>query len=171
LSAQVSPLLVRRSHFAVSDFLGCVVFPWRTTLATVKRTANPLVELGLPKSITQQYLAGRPQPTSSSHGLSLPSALEESRVHLPQACLPTTFRLQGLVTLMAVFSPRSRAGSVSHRQRSWDSPFGAFSFRKVSDPFPGGRTHLPFRPPVYPHRGAGRLDRPRFLGFSPSGSP
>jgi hypothetical protein len=51
-------------------------------------------------------------------------------------CLPTSFRLQGLVTLLAAYSPRFRAGSVSHRQRSWDSPFGAFSSRKVSDPFP-----------------------------------
>jgi len=86
-------------------------------------------------------------------------------------CLPATFRLQGLVTLLAVYSPQYRAGSVSHRQRSWDSPFGAFSFRKVSSPFPGGRPHLPFRLSVYPHRNAGRLDRPRFLGFAPSGSP
>jgi hypothetical protein len=86
-------------------------------------------------------------------------------------CLPATFRLQGLATLLTVFSPQSRAGSVSHRQRSWDSPFGAFSFRKVSIPFPGGRTHLPFRLSVYPHRSGGRLGRPRFLGFAPSESP
>jgi hypothetical protein len=47
-------------------------------------------------------------------------------------CLPATFRLQGLVTLLAVSSLRSLAGFVSHRRRSWDSPFGAFSSRKVS---------------------------------------
>ena len=45
--------------------------------------------------------------------------------------LPATFRLQGLATLLTVSSLRSRAGSVSSRQRSWDSPFGAFSSRKV----------------------------------------
>jgi len=38
-----------------------------------------------------------------------------------------------LVTLLAVSSLRSLAGFVSHRQRSWDSPFGASSSRKVSE--------------------------------------
>jgi hypothetical protein len=63
---------------------------------------------------------------------------------------PASFRLQGLVTLVTAFSPRSRAGFVSHRQRSWDSPFGAFSSRKVSAASPGGRTHIPFNPSVLP---------------------
>jgi hypothetical protein len=31
---------------------------------------------------------------------------------------------------LTVFSLRPRAGSVSHRRRSWDSPFGAFSSRE-----------------------------------------
>jgi hypothetical protein len=47
-------------------------------------------------------------------------------------CLPATFRLQGLVTLLTAYSLRLRAGSVSHRRRSWDYPFGAFFSRKVS---------------------------------------
>lgn len=34
---------------------------------------------------------------------------------------PATFRLQGLVTLLTAYSPRTRAGLVSCRQRSWDS--------------------------------------------------
>jgi hypothetical protein len=63
---------------------------------------------------------------------------------------PATFRLQGLVTLLTVYALRALAGSVSHRRRSWDSPFGAFSSRKVSAAFPRGRTHVPFRPPVFP---------------------
>jgi hypothetical protein len=66
---------------------------------------------------------------------------------LPQ---PATFRLQGLATLLAAYSRRARAGSFSHRQRSWDSPFGAFPSRKVSATFPGGSTHLPFLPPLFP---------------------
>jgi len=86
-------------------------------------------------------------------------------------CLPATFRLQGLVTLVTASSLRFRAGFVSHRRRSWDSPFGAFSFRKVSRPFPNGRTHILFSLSVYPHRSTGRLDRPQFLGFAPSESP
>jgi hypothetical protein len=45
------------------------------------------------------------------------------------------FRLQGLVTLLAVYSLRSLAGFISHRQRSWDSPFEAFSSQEVSERF------------------------------------
>lgn len=63
---------------------------------------------------------------------------------------PATFRPQGLVTLSAVYALQARAGFVSHRQRSWDSPFGAFSSRKVSAAFPRGLTHMPFLPPVIP---------------------
>lgn len=41
----------------------------------------------------------------------------------------------------------------------------------VSGPFPAGRTHLPFRSPVYlrTRKCEGRLDEPRFLGFDPPG--
>jgi hypothetical protein len=45
---------------------------------------------------------------------------------------------------LTAYSLQSRAGSVSHRQRSWDSPFGAFSSRKVSGLLPPGSPHLPF---------------------------
>jgi len=48
---------------------------------------------------------------------------------------PTAFRIQGLATLLTVSALRSRAGFVSHRQRSWDSPFGAFPSRKVFNRF------------------------------------
>jgi hypothetical protein len=89
-SAQVPPSLVWRSHYAVGRFPGFVVFPWRTTLATVKRTANPLVELGLPVSLTQQNLADQPKPVSPSLGLPFPSAHEEPQVHLPRA-LPARY--------------------------------------------------------------------------------
>jgi len=42
-----------------------------------------------------------------------------------------TFRPQGLVTLSTVSSLQARAGFVSHRQRSWDSPFEAFPSQEV----------------------------------------
>ncbi len=50
-------------------------------------------------------------------------------------CLPALFRPQGLVTLSTVFSLRIPVGFVSHRRRSWDSPFGAFPPHKVSERF------------------------------------
>ena len=68
--------------------------------------------------------------------------------------------------------PRFRAGFVSHRQRSWDLPFGAFSFREGIR-FVSERKHPPTvsLAGIPSPEGGGRLDKPRFLGFSPSGSP
>jgi hypothetical protein len=70
-------------------------------------------------------------------------------------------RLQGLVTLLTAYSFRAPAGFVSHRRRSWDSPFGASSSRKVSGAFPPGRTHIPFILPLLPlpKQRAGRAGR------------
>jgi hypothetical protein len=69
---------------------------------------------------------------------------------------PATFRPQGLATLTAACSLRARAGFVSYRLRSWDSPYGAFSSRKVSGAFPPGSTHIPFCPSVFPSAAADR---------------
>jgi len=81
-----------------------------------------------------------------------------------ELCLPAMFRPQGLVTLSTVCSLRSRAGFVSHRLRSWDSPFGAFSSRKAVRAFPHGRTHVPSPPAsVTTHRS--RRPGPAGRGF------
>jgi hypothetical protein len=55
--------------------------------------------------------------------------------HYASRAWPALFRLQGLATLLAVCSLRSLAGFVSCRQRSWDSPFEAFSSQEVSERF------------------------------------
>jgi hypothetical protein len=103
------------------------------------------------QSLAQHNLVGRPQSANSSHGLSLPSAHQGSEVHLPRALpQPATFRPQGLATLSTAYSLRARAGFVSHRRRSWDSPYGAFPSRKVSGTLPPGSTHIPFSLPVHP---------------------
>ena len=60
--------------------------------------------------------------TGSSHGLFVPTTL--AGVGGPPfagRAKPASFHLQGLVTLLAVYSPRNLAGLVSSRQRSWDS--------------------------------------------------
>jgi hypothetical protein len=138
LSAQVSPLLVWRSHYAVRPSLGCVVFPARTTLATVKLHSEiHSSSLASLESVTQSHLADRPQPINSSHGLSVPTALEGSKVRFPRAfaCPPrSAFRVWLPSWRFTPFV--TRAGFISHRQRSWDLPFGAFSTRKVPDRFP-----------------------------------
>jgi hypothetical protein len=90
------------------------------------------------------------------------------KIHFPRARPPALFRLQGLVTLLTAYALRSRAGSISHRRRSWDSPFGAFSSRKVSGPLPPEWAHLPFHLSVLPpHKAMSRPDKPRLLGFRP----
>jgi len=94
------------------------------------------------------------------------SSLQHSRVRRSTCrglCLPATFRPQGLVTLSAAYSLRARAGFISHRRRSWDSPFGAFSSRKVPARF---RTEGPtyrFSLPVFPT--LSRWAGPASLGF------
>jgi hypothetical protein len=112
---------------------------------------NPLFEL---TSLLEYY------PTKSSFSAEADQLLswafvpystyKESKVHLTRVNPPATFRLQGLVTLLAIYSLRSRAGFFSHRRRSWDSPFGVFSFRKVFGPLQSELAHLPFNLVVFP---------------------
>jgi hypothetical protein len=148
---EVPRLLVLQSHFAVGHSLGCVVFLRRAALTTLSDQCALSSSFAFLQSLAQHNLARPPQPPSTSHGLLLPTALQDSEIHWPRALpAPATVRPQGLVTLSAVCALRARAGFVSHRRRSWDSPFGAFSFRKVSAAFPGGSTRVPFLPSVIP---------------------
>jgi hypothetical protein len=96
--------------------------------ATSSRRTSPSFRV-LPSNTYPTAAAAR-----SSHGLCFPTAHGRIRGPLTASAKPLAkFRLQGLVTLLTAYALRSLAGSVSHRQRSWDSPFGAFSSRKVSD--------------------------------------
>jgi hypothetical protein len=75
---------------------------------------------------------------------------------------PALFRLQGLVTLLAVYSLRSLAGFVSRRQRSWDSPFEAFSSRRSIRTSPLECTHLLFAAMLTEVQAPGRHGRRSF---------
>jgi len=148
LLAQSLGLMPYRPHWLGDPTLplavSSAVWSFRTRLrwSPFSHQQNPLSSFASDQSRTEFNLAARPQPAGSSHGLPLPTAHEESKVHYPQARPPATFRLQGLATLLTVCALRSRAGSVSHRQRSWDSPFGAFASGKVSGGI-GGRINPP----------------------------
>jgi hypothetical protein len=83
---------------------------------------------------------------------------------------PATFRLQGLATLLTVCSLESRAGFVSHRQRSWDSPFEGFPFRKASAIFRPGRTHLPLAQRFLRRRSVRPARQASVSGIAPPGS-
>jgi len=81
------------------------------------------------------------------------------------------FRLQGLTTLLTVSSSTNLADLVSDRQRSWDSPFGAFSSGQAprhscrADPRAVGSC------PRHPRRRRRPRTTPRLLGFVPAPSP
>jgi hypothetical protein len=69
--------------------------------------------------------------TGSSHGLLLPSTHAGNGGPLSTGhARPAMFRLQGLATLLTVYSPRNLAGLVSSRQRSWDSPLRSVLLRQ-----------------------------------------
>jgi hypothetical protein len=134
--AEVPPALVGRSRFAVGRFLGCTVFLRRAALMTLSLQCTLSASFAFLQSF-QHGLVRRPQPVDTSLGLSFPSAHAGSEVHKSRALPgPATLRLQGLATLLAPYSLRAPAGFVSHRRRSWDSPFGASSSRKVAGAFP-----------------------------------
>jgi hypothetical protein len=76
---EVARLLVPRSHFAVSRFLGCVVFLRRAALATLSNQCTLSSSFAFLQSLAQHNLACRPKPTGTSHGLSFPTALDRLR--------------------------------------------------------------------------------------------
>jgi len=93
---------------------------------------------------------------STSPGLASP-VRSAFRVWLP------SWRLSPFEPLPALFRADSAPGIYPSELRT---------SQKVSRTFPPGRTHVPFRLPVYPPpKRPGRPGRPRFLGFAPSGSP
>ena len=86
---------------------------------------------------------------------------------------PATFRLQGLTTLLTVSAPRSLAGPVSSRQRSWDSPLRSVplsegSCRVSATARPACRLHDASAGGANP---ADRTRRPRLPGGDPPESP
>jgi hypothetical protein len=72
-----------------------------------------------------------------------------------------------LVTLLTAYALRSRAGFISHRQRSWDSPCGAFSSRKASGVLPTDEPTYRFRLPVCSlHKAVSRSDKAAVPGMT-----
>jgi hypothetical protein len=100
---------------------------------TINASGNPLCEFSL-RLEPQLPKPSRPKPTPLLSFASL-QHIRERRSTPHGLCLPATFRPQGLATLSTAYSLRTRAGSISHRQRSWDSPFEAFPSREASARF------------------------------------
>jgi len=124
--AEVSPLLVLRSRFAVSTCLGCAVFHsagCRRRLfglpAASSRRASPSFRV-LPSNTYPAATTAK-----SSHGLSLPSAHQESEVHFsrakPARSVPPSgfgYPLDGLlprITCQFYFTPAALLGFTLRR--------------------------------------------------------
>jgi hypothetical protein len=138
--------------------------------------SNPLVELGLPPERCPAIPSLVAAATGSSRELLFPSAhagFDGPRQGRALRCRagvphPASFRLQGLVTLLTACSRRNRADLVSCRQRSWDSPFGAFSSDEVETRFRASGPTCRFSRQLLTFAEAkGRPDGPRLLGFRP----
>jgi hypothetical protein len=132
--AKVASVSVRRARLAVGHFPGFAVFPRQ---ARELQPCNPTC-LSSVSALPQSHYPTEPsQPAAAGRRLSWASApYSTSGIGGPLTAgvpRPASFRPQGLITLSAAYSLRARAGSVSHRQRSWDSPFGAFPSHKVSE--------------------------------------
>jgi hypothetical protein len=123
------------------------------------------------QSIGRPTLAAPPQRDDTSHELSRPSAHSDRRVHYDRALPARRFRLQGLATLLTVSSSATLADLVSDRQRSWDSPFGAFSSRRVPRHSCRADPHAVSLSRVRPPEGERQQERHRLLGFAPATSP
>jgi len=165
--AEVPPVWVRRSRLAVGRFLGFAVFLRRARGPQLSNRANLSSGFALRQSITQRILAGRPQPPAPLMGF---RSLQRSRVRRSTACgfaMPASFRPQGLVTLSAAYSLRARAGLVSYRRRSWDSPFGASSSRKVSSRLRGEAPTYRFSCRYYRRRSDGPARQAAVSGLLP----
>jgi hypothetical protein len=145
----------------------------RAALETVKKPVRPLVELGLPPSLTQSDLAARPQPCGTSHGLHFPTAHQGAEVHMPRG-LPGTryvppagfgYPLGGLLPPRPCRPSFMPAALMGFALRS-------FLLTEGTRPVSGRMNPRTVSPVGFPAaRAEGRPNGPRFLGFDPSGSP
>jgi hypothetical protein len=134
LHRSVSPLLVRRSHSAVSPRLGLMVFPSRVRRVCLTNPPATLFEFRLPPESFSAAPSRPPRRSVGGQPLSwAPFPFSTSRVRGSTSrgfASPAKFRPQGLATLSTACSPRARAGLVSYRQRSWDFALRSFPFPK-----------------------------------------
>jgi len=160
----------RKPALPLARCTGCAGFLRLTDWATVKPPSESSSSLPFLQSVAQLDL--RPPAAAGGH-LSwtfVPFSTSKIRrsTHHGRS-KPATVRVQGLATLCAAFARRIRAGFFSRRQRSWDSPFGAFSFDTVIGAFPPDRTHLPFRAVgKHPARSGGPARRAAASGVCPA---
>jgi hypothetical protein len=117
---------------------------------------TPLIELGLPGSITQQTLATRPQPDSPSHGLLFPTAHQESRINFTRALPARYVPPSGFDYPLDGLRPSSPC-------RFYLTPAALMGFHPSELP-PRGRYSERFRPEAPTYHFARRYTRRRSAG-------
>jgi len=125
--AMPAALLVGRARFAVGPCPGPAGLTLRTASARVNQPIRALALRSPSEFCPADPSRRHPDERPLSWACFPYSTCKVRRSTARGLCLPATFRPQGLAALSAAFSLRTRAGLVSCRQRSWDSPFGAFS--------------------------------------------
>jgi hypothetical protein len=126
----------------------------------------------LRQSITQRTLADQSQPISTSHGLSLPSALQGSEVHSSRACparyVPPSgfgYPLDGLLPPSPCRFCFAPAALLGFALRSFPLSRGIRCVTARMNPLTVSPVLLPTG------ETADRPDRPQSLGFYPRESP
>jgi len=171
--AEVPLVLVLRSHFAVSHFLGYVVFLRPAALSTLSVRCVLSSSFAFLQSFAQRDLARRSEPANSSHGLLLPSAHAGSEVHILASgaaarCVPPSgfgYPLGGLRPPRPCRFCFTPAALLGFTLRSFLLPEGIHRVSAGKDPHTVSPAGIPAAEAV------GRPNGPRFLGFNPSGSP
>jgi hypothetical protein len=135
-----------RSHFAVSRSFSFVVFRfhWRAHRPEGLCSQTP-TRLAFLQSIATVEPSRVPQPRGSSRGLSVPTT--QVRFEGPlfdRIPLLSSFRLQGLATLLTVYSPQALVDLISDPPRPWDSPLRSIYLRQGIVALPPRWTHLLF---------------------------
>jgi hypothetical protein len=111
------------------------------------------------------------QETPASPELWFPSAqASQTDPRPPGLPHPATFRLQGLVTLLAVYSPSGLGSLVSCCQRSWDFALRSFLLPRGFPPVSGRMDPHDVRTLLHRCRNIDRTSDPRLLGFDPPGN-
>jgi len=82
---------------------------------------------------------------------------------------PTTFRLQGLATLLTVYALRFPVGCFSNRQRSWDSPLRSLTTHQGSSRFRLNEPTYRFSCRCSHRRSYGPAQQAAVPGFRPDG--
>jgi hypothetical protein len=135
-STAVAPVLVRRSRLAVGPLPRLPGFS--ATDRDRHRSEADHILFSSSRSLSsfaQRNLAGGRSHQLLSWTL-VPFSTSRRRGPLTAGIpAPATVRPQGLTTLSTVFALATRAGLISYRRRSWDSPFGASLPREVPDRF------------------------------------